>query len=86
MRFPISLNSLRAVLVENKKRSTLGVTYLQDTTVIAIAHRLDSIREFDRIVVFKNGDIVGAGTFDELMGRNSYFEMLYRSSLESIEC
>ena len=60
------------------------ITHLQDTTVIAIAHRLDSIKGFDRIVVFKNGDIVGEGSFNELMNSNSYFERLYHSSLESI--
>lgn len=56
--------------------------YLQDTTVIAIAHRLDSIKGFDRIVVFKDGDIVGIGSFDELLESNSYFEKLYHSSLD----
>ena len=60
------------------------ITHLQDTTVIAIAHRLDSIKGFDRIVVFKNGDIVGEGSFNELMNSNSYFERLYHSSLEPI--
>ena len=40
-------------------------------TVIAVAHRLTSIREFDRIIVFRNGKIVGNGTFDELLENNS---------------
>jgi ATP-binding cassette subfamily B protein len=57
-------------------------TYLQNTTVIAIAHRLDSIKGFDRIIVFKDGDIVGMGSFDELMENNPYFEKLYHSSLD----
>ncbi len=47
-------------------------------TVIAVAHRLTSIKEFDRIVVFKNGRIVGNGTFEELLENNSYFFDLYR--------
>ena len=58
--------------------------YLYDTTVIAIAHRLDSIKGFDRIVVFKDGDIVDIGSFDKLMESNSYFQKLYHSSLESL--
>lgn len=70
-------------IIEEKVMKEI-ITYLQDTTVIAIAHRLDSIKGFDRIVVFKNGDIVGIGTFDELMDSNSYFEKLYHSSLEWI--
>ena len=47
-------------------------------TVIAVAHRLTSIREFDRIIVFRNGKIVDNGTFDELLENNSYFLDLYR--------
>ena len=51
---------------------------IKHATVIAVAHRLTSIREFDRIVVFRNGQIVGHGTFDELLENNSYFLDLYR--------
>ncbi|MDE7354180.1 MAG: ABC transporter ATP-binding protein/permease [Acetatifactor sp.] len=55
---------------------------IKHTTVIAVAHRLTSIREFDRIVVFRNGKIVGNGTFDELLENNSYFYDLYRKEKE----
>ena len=51
--------------------------------MIAVAHRLASIREFDRIVVFRNGKIVGNGTFDELLGNNNYFFDLYRKEKEN---
>ena len=54
---------------------------LKHATVIAIAHRLTSIREFDRIFVFKDGKIVGNGTFEELLANNSYFIELYRKEL-----
>lgn len=55
--------------------------HLHDTTVIAIAHRLDSIKGFDRIVVLKDGDIIGVGSFEQLIESNSYFAKLYHSSL-----
>lgn len=55
---------------------------LNDKTVIAIAHRLNSIIGFDRIVVFQNGKIVGQGTFEELMRTNTYFVELYNASLQ----
>ena len=55
---------------------------LNDKTVIAIAHRLNSIIGFDRIVVFQNGKIVGQGTFEELMRTNNYFVELYNASLQ----
>lgn len=50
---------------------------LAHSTVIAIAHRLTSITEFDRILVFQNGSIVGDGTFEELLIDNEYFATLY---------
>ncbi|MBE6022563.1 MAG: ABC transporter ATP-binding protein [Cellulosilyticum sp.] len=54
---------------------------LKDQTVIAIAHRLSSIRNFDHIIVFKQGKVVGQGTFDELLKDNEYFIELYNASV-----
>lgn len=56
---------------------------INHATVIAVAHRLSSIREFDRIVIFRNGKIVGNGTFEELLENNSYFFELYRKEKEN---
>jgi ATP-binding cassette subfamily B protein len=46
-------------------------------TVIAIAHRLDSIKAFDNLFVFQDGRIVERGNFDALMEQRSYFYELY---------
>ena len=54
----------------------------KDATVISIAHRLSSIRGFDHVFVFKEGRIVGSGTFEELLAGNSYFAQLYRKEKE----
>lgn len=54
------------------------IKHLHDVTVIAIAHRLSAISGFDRIIVFKNGKIMGSGTFQELLANNGYFKELYR--------
>ena len=51
---------------------------VKDATVIAIAHRLTSIRDFDKIYVFREGSIVGSGTFSELLEKNAYFNELYQ--------
>lgn len=51
---------------------------INHAAVIAVAHHLNSIREFDKIFVFRNGRIVGNGTFEELLENNSYFIDLYR--------
>ena len=34
--------------------------------IIAIAHRLNSVRAFDRIILLRNGEIVKDGNFEEL--------------------
>ena len=54
---------------------------LTGKTVIAIAHRLNSISGFDRIVVLRDGKIAGQGNFEELMRTDAYFLQLYNSSL-----
>lgn len=56
---------------------------LQEKTVIAIAHRLSSIADFDRIILFRDGQIVGQGSFEELMRTNAYFMELYHASMQS---
>lgn len=54
---------------------------LSQNTVIAVAHRLSSIKDFDRIIVFRDGQIVEQGTFDELLSHGLYFSDLYEKSL-----
>lgn len=55
---------------------------LKEKTVIVIAHRLNSIAGFDRIVVFRDGRIVGQGNFEELMQMDAYFAELYNASTQ----
>ncbi|MEI2418429.1 ABC transporter ATP-binding protein [Orrella sp. JC864] len=48
-------------------------------TVIAIAHRLSTLRNFDRILVFAHGRIVEDGTPDALLARRgAYYELVQR--------
>lgn len=54
--------------------------YLQDKTVIVIAHRLNSVKNFERIIAFKAGKIVGQGSFGTLIKENAYFKKLYNTS------
>ena len=55
---------------------------MKDKTVIVIAHRLNSIAGFDRIILFKEGRIVGQGTFEELLHTDSYFMDLYNANVK----
>jgi len=58
---------------------------LAGKTVIAIAHRLDSIKTFDNIVLFQDGRIVEQGRFVDLIDkRQSFYELYNRLQLESI--
>ena len=45
-------------------------------TTFVIAHRLATIRNADRILVFDHGEIVETGAFDELTARDGYFAKL----------
>ena len=49
---------------------------LQHSTLIMIAHRINTIRSCDIIYVMQNGQIVDQGTYDELYSRNEYFRKL----------
>ena len=42
-------------------------------TMIAVAHRLDTVKNFDRIMVMKAGQIGESGTYTELMERRGLF-------------
>uniref|UniRef100_UPI003FED87E9 ATP-binding cassette domain-containing protein n=1 Tax=Roseburia sp. TaxID=2049040 RepID=UPI003FED87E9 len=55
---------------------------MKDKTVIAIAHRLNSVSGFDRMILFREGKIVGQGTFEELLRTDSYFMDLYHASVQ----
>lgn len=54
------------------------VERLSGCTVIAIAHRLSSVAGFDRIIVFREGRIVGQGRYHELIKSSAYFAELAR--------
>jgi glucan exporter ATP-binding protein len=48
-------------------------------TTFVIAHRLATIRNASRILVFRNGGIAESGTFDELQRRNGFFAELVQA-------
>lgn len=49
----------------------------KDKTVIAVAHRLSTIQDFDHIYVLSEGELMEHGTHDELMDRGGEYFKLY---------
>ena len=55
------------------------VKNLKHKTLIVIAHRLETIKDVDKIFVIKNGQIKEQGKYKTLLNKNGYFSTLYRS-------
>ena len=56
---------------------------MQGRTVIAVAHRLSTLQDFDRILVMQSGRVLQDGTPDELERSNGPFrDLLRRQSRE----
>jgi ATP-binding cassette subfamily B protein len=54
---------------------------MRDRTVIAIAHRLSTLRSFDRIVVLDRGHVTQDGSPEELLRRDGPYRSLMESEL-----
>ena len=52
---------------------------MKDRTTFVIAHRLATVRNATRILVFRDGRVIESGSFDELVARGGAFEELARS-------
>jgi ATP-binding cassette subfamily B protein len=52
---------------------------MKDRTTFVIAHRLSTVRNATRILMFENGRIVEAGTFDELVAMGGRFAALAKA-------
>ena len=48
-------------------------------TLIIIAHRLETIKNVDKILVLSNGEIIEKGTYQELLNKKNYFYNLVNS-------
>ncbi|MFS0784608.1 ABC transporter ATP-binding protein [Bacillus sp. 1P06AnD] len=56
---------------------------MKDRTSFVIAHRLNTVREADRIVVLQDGEIIETGTHNQLMGEKGFYAQLVQAGLEN---
>ena len=54
-------------------------------TTIAIAHRLSTLRQADRLVVMDRGRIVEVGSHDDLMAREGHYYRLYQAQARNVD-
>ena len=57
---------------------------MRGRTVVAIAHRLSTVRNFDRIVVLQAGEIVQDGAPDLLMRRDGLYRQLVQREMDRL--
>ena len=69
---------------ENEKKMQKAVKELmKDKTVIAIAHKLRSVKDADKIVVLDKGRIADVGKHNELIKRCEIYGKLWKASEEA---
>ncbi|GAE45045.1 lipid A export ATP-binding/permease protein MsbA [Mesobacillus boroniphilus JCM 21738] len=55
---------------------------LKGRTSFIIAHRLNTIKSADQIIVIEDGEIIEKGSHDELLEQKGFYHSLYTSQLE----
>ena len=54
---------------QTRIQNLLDTRWKERSTVIAVVHRLDTIKNYDQVAVMKAGKIIEMGTYDELIAR-----------------
>lgn len=65
--------------ITEKEVMTNIMKNLKEKTLIIIAHRLETIKNVDKILVLSNGEIKEAGNYQELLNKKNYFYNLVNS-------
>src|SRR5216683_1914169 len=55
---------------------------MKGRTVVTVAHRLSTIRDVDKIIVFKDGVVAEQGTHDELLALGGVYAELHRIQID----
>ena len=54
-------------------------------TTLIIAHRMNTIKDADKIIVLDNGKIAEEGTHDELMNKNGIYKKMWDEYKKSVD-
>lgn len=81
----VILDDCLSAVDTNTEKRILGYfsAALSDKTAIIITHRIYSLLQFDKIIVLDSGEMVEAGTHEELLANKGYYaEMFENQTLE----
>lgn len=71
-----------ALDIQNENLIQKAISHVtKNKTVIVIAHKLNTIKDCDNILVFDKGKIVEQGTHEKLLKQNGYYSKLDRKSV-----
>lgn len=73
----IFLDEPTSALDNESENKVMDTIFNMKTTLVVVAHRLATIKNFDKIIVMDKGKIVEVGTHDELMKHQGYYSRLY---------
>ncbi len=70
--------------IENERKIQIALeNMLKGKTAIMIAHRLHTIKNVDKIVVFDKGEIKEEGSHNELVSKNGLYKDMWKTYIES---
>ena len=73
------LDEATSALDSNNEKIIIGSinSLSSKMSIISIAHRIETMREYDKIILIDSGRVIGEGTYDELMSNSDRFRELY---------